>query len=67
MDGLERDLAGHLHVISLDIHDPVGRQVGSLFGLEFTPSYVLLDGEGHEIWRKVGVLRADEVTGRLRP
>jgi len=67
VDGLERDLAGRLHVISVDIHDPVGRQVGGQFGLEFTPSYVLFDSEGREIWRKVGVLRADEVTGRLRP
>ena len=67
MDGLERDLAGRLHVVSLDIHHPVGRQIGAQFGLDFTPSYVLFDGEGVEIWRTVGVLRAEEVTGLLGP
>ncbi len=67
MDGLERDLAGRLRVVSLDIHDPVGRQAGGQFGLEFTPSYVVFDAAGVEIWRKVGVLNAAEVLARLAP
>ena len=66
MDGLERDLAGRLQVVSLDIHDPAGRQVGGQFGLDFTPSYVLFDAAGVEVWRKVGVLNAVEVIGQLQ-
>ena len=53
MDGLERDwTAGQ--VIRLDVATPVGREFGQLHGFEFTPTFILFDGNGVEINRWVG-------------
>ena len=53
MDGLERGwTAGR--VIRLDVATPVGREFGKLHGFQFTPTFILFDGNGVEINRWVG-------------
>ena len=57
MDGLERGwTAGR--VIRLDVATPVGREFGKLHAFQFTPTFILFDGNGVEINRWVGRLPA---------
>ena len=50
VDGLERDwTAGQ--VIRLDITTPVGREFGALHDFQYTPTFILFDGDGVEIGR----------------
>ena len=52
MDGLERDW-GAGQIIRLDVLTTVGREFGAWHGFEFTPTFILFDGEGRAVarWR----------------
>lgn len=54
VDGLERELHGRMKVLRVDIESPSARVIAARYGLRATPTYVLLDGNGREVWRKVG-------------
>lgn len=54
VDGLERELHGRMQVLRVDIESPSARVIAQRYGLRATPTYVLLDGNGREVWRKVG-------------
>ncbi|MFZ5878105.1 MAG: thioredoxin family protein [Chloroflexota bacterium] len=66
VDALERELAGQVHVIRLNIQDPVGRELTSIYGFEFTPTFIYFDAEGNEVWRQVGSLDAQQVRDALK-
>jgi hypothetical protein len=51
VDGLERALHGRLTVVRVDIEAPAAALVRSRYGLRATPTYVLVDGRGNEVWR----------------
>lgn len=53
VDGLERDWT-HGQVIRLDVTTQVGREFGKLHDFEFTPTFILFDGQGAEIGRWQG-------------
>ena len=40
----------------MNVQDPVGRKAASRFGLRFTPTFVLFDESGRELWRTMGAL-----------
>lgn len=65
MDGLEREMGERLSVVRVNVHDAVGRQVGEAIGWEFTPTFVLFDPHGREIWRGVGGLNPAAVRAAL--
>ena len=65
MDGLEAELAGTLIVLRVDIFSPAGRELGERFGARMTPTFVLLDGTGVEIYRQLGTLDAAVVRSRI--
>ncbi|OLC57438.1 MAG: hypothetical protein AUH85_03430 [Chloroflexi bacterium 13_1_40CM_4_68_4] len=46
VDGIERDVAGRALVVRLDLLSDTGATVAKRFGVEFTPSFVLLDRHG---------------------
>mgnify|MGYP000031093372 CR=1 FL=1 len=54
VDGLERALHGRMTVVRVDIEAPAAALVRSRYGLRATPTYVLVDGRGNEVWRQVG-------------
>jgi thiol-disulfide isomerase/thioredoxin len=54
VDALERATRGRMAVVRVDIEAPAARLVVSRYGLRATPTYVLVDGQGAEIWRQVG-------------
>ncbi len=53
VDGIEQALAGKLDVVRLNIQEPVGRELAAAFGASFTPTFVLFDENGNEVWRSV--------------
>lgn len=61
MDRLESDLEGRAEVVRLNVQDPVGRMFTERLNFRFTPTFILLDGEGNEVWRALGSLDRDEV------
>jgi len=56
VDAVERELGAELRVIRLNVRDPAGGELARAYGFEFTPSFLLLDGAGQELWRSVYVL-----------
>lgn len=54
VDGLERALHGRMAVVRVDIESPAAQMVVRRYGLRATPTYVLVDGQGNEVWRQVG-------------
>lgn len=47
MDALEKELEGQLKVIRLNIQDPIGRELTAVYGFNFTPTFILIDGGGN--------------------
>jgi thioredoxin-related protein len=65
VDGIEREFAGKLTVIRLDIHEPVGQELGEIYRFQYTPTFILLDGEGEEVWRTIGAINPSDVRRSL--
>jgi len=58
---LEREFEGQLTVIRLNVQDTVGQILGRKYRFEFTPTFILIDGQGNEVWRSVGMIIPDDV------
>ncbi len=43
-----------MQVVRVDIESPAAQLVVRRYGLRVTPTYVLVDGQGHEVWRQTG-------------
>lgn len=54
VDGLERETRGRLNVVRVDVEAPSAQLVASRYGYRATPTYILVDGRGREVWRQVG-------------
>jgi thioredoxin-related protein len=65
VDRLESDVEGRLTVIHLNIQEPAGRILGERYGFKYTPTFVLLDGEGRQIWKTIGAVDPAEVERSL--
>lgn len=65
LDALERELQGKLTIIRLDVASPAGRELGGQLDLRATPTFILFDRDGREIWRNAGGLDAAEVRAAL--
>ena len=56
VDAVEREFSQELQVIRLNVQEPAGKELARAYGFEFTPTFILLDGEGREIWRSLYAL-----------
>lgn len=65
VDALEAELEGQVHVIRLNIQDPIGRELTSVYGFEFTPTFIYFDAKGNEVWRQIGSLDPQQVRDSL--
>lgn len=65
LDALERDLKDHLQVIRLDVASAAGRELGEQLDLRVTPTFILFDTAGREIWRSLGSLDGPAVRAAL--
>ncbi len=66
MDGLEQEWQGRLAVIRVDVDSTAGQILATEWRATFTPSFLLFDGEGKEIWRAAGGLDPEAVRAALR-
>ncbi len=60
MDGLKAEFPEKLHVLSVDVQSPLGRELARDYG-SFTPTFVFFDLQGAERWRSIGSLDAGQV------
>ena len=65
MDGIEREFGERLTIIHVNIQDPIGKALGKTFDFRYTPTFVLFDGEGEELWRTIGAIDPSEVRQSL--
>ncbi len=65
VDAVEREFSGKLKVIRLNVQDPAGKVLAEEVGFQFTPTFVLLDGDGQEVWRSVFALDPSQIRSRL--
>jgi thioredoxin-related protein len=55
-----------LHIIRLNVQEPVGRELAPVYGFEFTPTFVFFDAQGNELWRTVGSFDPQQVRDSLK-
>lgn len=55
-----------LHIIRLNVQEPVGRELAPVYGFEFTPTFVFFDAQGNEVWRTVGSFDPQQVRDSLK-
>jgi thioredoxin-related protein len=66
VDGIERQFAGELKVMRVDVQDPSAQPWLDRFAFRATPTFVLLDGQGRVVWHSVGSIEAAQVAAVLR-
>ncbi|HET7009917.1 MAG TPA: hypothetical protein VFI11_04010 [Anaerolineales bacterium] len=67
MDGIERELAGRLRVLRVNIQEPAGAELSRAMGAAFTPTFIFFDEQGREVWRSVGRLDPNDVRLAVGP
>jgi thioredoxin-related protein len=65
VDGIEQEFGSDLHVIHLNVRDPAVQVYERRYQFQYTPTFILLDGEGEEVWRSLGILNPDKVRETL--
>lgn len=65
LDSLEEELKGELTIIRLDVASVAGRELGRELNLLITPTFILFDAQGNELWRMLGGLDASAVREAL--
>lgn len=65
LDALEAEFKGRLSVVRLDMASATGQRLSAQLNAHFTPTFILFDAEGREIWRAVGELNAAAVRDAL--
>jgi thiol-disulfide isomerase/thioredoxin len=67
VDALEEELGKRLHIIRLNVQEPVGRELAQLYRFQYTPTFIFFDSQGNELWRSVGALDPQQVRQSLQP
>ena len=65
VDGIEAEHHGRLTVIRINVQEPGFRPLLAQYNFQFTPTFILFDGEGRELFRSVGSIDADRVRRSL--
>ena len=66
VDALEAELGETTHIIRVNAQETVGHDLASLYGLGFTPTFILFDANGNEVWREVGRLDPQQVRDSIQ-
>jgi thioredoxin-like negative regulator of GroEL len=68
VDGFERAQNGSVAVFRLDVRSAVGNQVATQFGARAVPTFLMFDGQGQLVGRRVGaVLSSKTLTDLTQP
>ena len=65
MNGIKTEFPEELRVVSVDVQSALGHELIREYGA-FTPTFVLYDGQGNELWRSVGTLDSDKVRQSIK-
>jgi len=65
VDQLEKELPDKLRVIRLNAQEEVGRELAPVYMFEFTPTFILFDAQGGELWRQAGDLDTQHIKDLL--
>ena len=66
VNGLEEDWGDSVQVVQVKIQDKENRALIERLDAVYTPTFVLFDAAGQEVWRSVGQIDADEVKDRVK-
>lgn len=66
VDGIERQHAGKLIVVRINVQDTAAQPWLARYAFRLTPTFILLDGHGDEAWRSVGSINPDQVAEKLK-
>ncbi|UCH59794.1 MAG: thioredoxin family protein [Anaerolineales bacterium] len=66
VDGIERDHAGQLIVLRVDVQDPVGKIMAREQSVIATPTFILYNAQGEILWKSVGTINAKRIAEALR-
>jgi thiol-disulfide isomerase/thioredoxin len=58
---IEFDFAGELDVIRVNVLEEGVDPLLKRYQFQYTPTFIFLDGQGHEVWRTVGILDPEQV------
>ncbi len=61
VNGIENDHRGELIVLRLNVQDRDVRPILPKYGFQFTPTFILFDGNGEEVLRVVGAIDPRQV------
>ena len=56
MDRLEERFAPELNVIRMNVQDAATEPLARQYGVQYTPTFVLFDGQGQVLLRSVGAI-----------
>ena len=56
VNGIELDYQNKLRVVHLDARDAENRAIAAQISVKMTPTYVLFDANGTEVWRSMGTV-----------
>jgi hypothetical protein len=62
---LKVEFPDRLKVVSVDVQSSLGKALAPEYG-KLTPTFIFFDGEGDELWRRIGTLEADEVRQSIK-
>lgn len=61
MDKLKDEYGDRLVLLKVDIQSEAGKEIAREFNSSLTPTFVMFDGEGNELWRSIGKIDPDKV------
>jgi thioredoxin-related protein len=61
VDGLEQELGAKIKIIRINIQSQAGRELIAAYDFEYTPTFIMFDSKGVELWRSVGQLDLQKV------
>ena len=62
---LENEFGAGLLVLKVNVQSQAGRELSVVYGSRVTPTFILFDGSGTEVWRGLGGLNADRISALL--
>ncbi|MCP4358492.1 MAG: hypothetical protein GY796_10795 [Chloroflexi bacterium] len=65
MDGLEDEWGETVNVLLLNVQEPAARPLLTELNFRYTPTFILFDEQGNEIWRSSGSLNPDEINEQI--
>jgi hypothetical protein len=65
VDGLDKQLAGRVRIVRVDINSANGKKIAIKVGLDMVPTFIGYDGDGVERWRMNRVPNRAELWRRL--